>query len=960
VRKPDGSYTICLDMLEPPAKDATPYSGWSSAMSVMSILLQLQSFLNLKKLQYMGGEGAMERAQASMAEFDCPAIGCSHRGAASPWPEPRECAPQKAPRRLVCRPCGIGLASDSASPYAPTKAPPILAVDAASLSKPSASCAPTVVKSAKSNRFAALADNEDVELSEAGGAAAPAAATLPAPTVKSAATTFTPASAFVGAAAKVEQVVWAQHVDAVIAKEKAAKAAKATDCCAPPPAKPGKAAAKNAQRARRRAERREAQGLPNPSSSAAPPSSKADELGSVTEEGTSSSSVSSTADDDDDGLADEAAAAALAESVKAAAEAERAASAACFALLGYDALLILVERLHTTDDVRALACTCRHLSAVCEDGMLWRVLFHKHFPASQISAAALADWKYAYMLELSSNADRLICFHTKAELGALDTLRKRPEVFGIPLSFTVNPRTSEVDYIYSSLDTLSFSAYTDCRVRRTVWNEAFTHFLPLYLTPDHYAAAAPILRNTIRDLCASSPAWSHTRGKFVPEMALEVLPKLLCTMTVLLVDMGVAASDAFLDGFVQIYRLLLAIAREHPQLRTQVTRRVRAFVRSERARSKQCEPNLGVLVPLLALCTGLRWCDLAWPLLEEMQDRAVLWTCRDHPELARPRECSQEDLLNHSWSSRKVSNRLLMFSLGFLTRLSKVSVDELDAYRGQPSPWLRASMRAHIKRTLAVDCWPAFFSMINVPLPTKAYMQSWLTRSVANSVRKGYHKKGMDFSRVQRSGVSAILRKGESCMCQPTMKSVRFEQVWRFNGGVIFLDASALCYDFHGTPLGFVDYSHTRSVSGLVSGGGAGAVVTGGRARVALIHSGDVVDHARKEGKHTVDIDLKALSDKVGSIFLTLSAWTTTLKEIVRPEIRCYDPDERSAEPLCRYELDGKATGQQTAVTMARIHRAKAGARWQVTAIGELGMGRAGDYGPIRQTIRDLRCFDVK
>ena len=134
-----------------------------------------------------------------------------------------------------------------------------------------------------------------------------------------------------------------------------------------------------------------------------------------------------------------------------------------FALLSYDALIILMEKLHTEADVRALACTCSHLRGACDDGLLWRVLFHRHFPASQLSAASLSDWRHAYMLELSSNAEQLRCYHAKVTLGALDQKRGGPEVFGIPLTFTVNPRTHEVDCIYSTLDALSFSAFKASR-----------------------------------------------------------------------------------------------------------------------------------------------------------------------------------------------------------------------------------------------------------------------------------------------------------------------------------------------------------------------------------------------------------------------------------------------------------------------------------------------------------------
>jgi stress response protein SCP2 len=712
---------------------------------------------------------------------------------------------------------------------------------------------------------------------------------------------------------------------------------------------PSKAARKNAQRARRRAELQAGRAALD-ACKATMPHPTSDE-GSVTDETvTSTSSLGSSASTETGapGIA-----------VEAVADVTMAAGAGVFAFLDYDALIILVERLTSQQDVRALACTCRFLHAACEDGMLWRVLFHKHYPASQISAASLSDWKFAYMLELSNNADRLACFHTKAELGARDQRRDRLEIFGIPLTFTVNPRTHEVDHIYSSLDTISYSAFADDKVRRSVWGEPFTHFLPLYLSAEHFSAAQHSLRRTIIDICAGSPSWKHARGSFLPEMALDVLPKLLCTLTVLLVDKGISASDVFIDGFVQIYRLLLAVAHQYPRLRSCVSQRVRKFILHERARTKEAEPTLGVLIPLLGIADGLKWCDLAWPLLGETMDRGVLWACRDHPELANPKTCSQSDLLDYSWSGRRVANRLLMFSVGFLSRLSKVGATQLDDYRGQPTPWLRASMRQHISRTLAADSWPAFFNAINVPLPSKAYVTDWVTRSVHNSLRKKYHKEGMDFSRVQRSGVSAILRKGESVSASPTMKAIRVEQLWRYQThNTIFLDASALAYDARGEVLGHVDYASTRSVTGLVASGEGYGTYREGRGRVAMRHSGDVIDHERKEGKHTIDIDLRALSDRVLSIVLVFSAFTTTLNEIVRPEIRCFDPDDKSSEPLARYELEGRPTGDHTSVVMARIWRPAVGKSWKVTAIGELGLGRASNYQPIYEKIRDLRVLE--
>lgn len=934
--------TICLDMLDPPSKSGQAYAGWSSAMTVLSILLQLQSFLFSEKLQYMDGMGNMERARELMAAFECTRSGHKQGFA---WPPRRDENPRPSTqRRLVCKPCGTVAVScgNEAAPIV-TAPPPtsILVAAAAGISTtiatetltapPMTVKQPSAEKQRGHNPFAVLMRQDSTEgaltlvampkAAAAGAAKSPASSAKPVADLAKAMAAPPKAALTLPSAAKGSEMTPAQK--------------------------------KNLQRSRRRQQRKlephTPAGKEKSTQHATAPPSESSESSLELEAGETSAAVALTALDCADDI-DEVS------TPEMAAEMATAANAGPFALLGYDAALVLMEQLHTEADVRALACTCRHMRGVCDDGLLWRILFHKHYPASQISSASLGEWKYAFMLELSCNADRLMCFHTKAELGMIDARRRRPEVFGIPITFTVNPRTHEVDYIYSSLDTLSFSAYADDGVRRTVWGEKFTHFLPLFLTHEHYEAAKPALRTSIKALVEGSPRWKHARGQYRPEMALDVLPKLLSTMVVLLVDKGVSASDTFLDGFVQIYRLLLAIAAEHPNLRTEVTRRVREFVASESKRTKDAEPNLGVLVPLLALCNGLRWCDLAWPLLEELMDRGVLWACRDHPELAEPAKLDVDEALSLAWGARTVANRLLMFSVGFLSRLSKVSVEQLDGFHGQPTPWLRASMRQHIEKVLTAKSWPEFFTLINVPLPSKAYMHAWLTRAVANSERKRYHKRGMDFSRIQRSGVSSILRKGESISASPTMKRVRLIEVWRWAGnGTLFLDASALAYSFGGSPLGHVDYSEQQSTTGLVTGG-CHRIVTGGQSRVAMRHSGDVIDHAHHEGKHTIDIDLRALSDEVGAIYLTLSAWQQDLRTIVRPEVLCIDPDEKSNEPLARYELEGRPTGSQTAVLMAKIWRPAPGKSWKVTAIGELCKGRAGQYQPMHDKISGLQA----
>jgi len=294
-----------------------------------------------------------------------------------------------------------------------------------------------------------------------------------------------------------------------------------------------------------------------------------------------------------------------------------------------------------------------------------------------------------------------------------------------------------------------------------------------------------------------------------------------------------------------------------------------------------------------------------------------------------------------------------MFHHGFLSSLAKLTYRELDAFHGRPSPWLRTALRAHIGKVSAADSWPEYFELIRVPLPPKHEFVQKLIDAVANSERKGYHKAGMDFSRVHRSGVSCLLRKGESVSASASMRHVILEEAWRWKRGgeTLYLDASCLTFGFGGDFLTAVDYSNTRSVSGA-SESGRGYSARGGR--VAIQHSGDVLDEERSEGKHTIKVDLTAMSDRVASMWFTMSAWTTDLREIVRPEVRCFDPADTSGEPLAHFEFEDKSTGDQTAVVMCRVWRAKPGASWRVTAIGELCKGRVNNapgYGPIKQAI---------
>jgi len=118
----------------------------------------------------------------------------------------------------------------------------------------------------------------------------------------------------------------------------------------------------------------------------------------------------------------------------------------------------------------------------------------------------------------------------------------------------------------------------------------------------------------------------------------------------------------------------------------------------------------------------------------------------------------------------------------------------------------------------------------------------------------------------------------------------------------------------------------------------------------AIVHSGDVIDYTKRQGTHTIKIELKDLPSNVKTLMFTITAYTTTLNQILHPYILFNDPE--TSQELCRYQFEEKDTGDKTAVIMAKLFRPTLGSPWQVVAIGHLGYGRASDYEPVYSDIK--------
>ena len=77
-------FGICLDMLDPTTR--VLYQGWTSAYTVQSVLLQLQSFFFEEMMDPEKSLPEIKMAVKRANEFVCQHPDCKHKGPLSPWP----------------------------------------------------------------------------------------------------------------------------------------------------------------------------------------------------------------------------------------------------------------------------------------------------------------------------------------------------------------------------------------------------------------------------------------------------------------------------------------------------------------------------------------------------------------------------------------------------------------------------------------------------------------------------------------------------------------------------------------------------------------------------------------------------------------------------------------------------------------------------------------------------------
>ncbi|KNC49360.1 ubiquitin carrier protein [Thecamonas trahens ATCC 50062] len=352
----------------------------------------------------------------------------------------------------------------------------------------------------------------------------------------------------------------------------------------------------------------------------------------------------------------------------------------------------------------------------------------------------------------------LVCFHTK--------LTVAEDVMGIPLA-VARHRSGAIREITSTLDVISWTAFSEDGLRTSAWGGHFQYFLPLAIDALRFDDAYPVLLSEMSELTGE-------RDDRVPAAALRSLITFAASLIVGLMTNATSktnddavprgVSDKALRGFCWAHHLMLALVARHPELVDAIEAEIEDFVTAPQYRHKRYTRSLGEFIVKLLLSRKHKWRVRIWKLvLLESLDRQVLWATRTYAQLhciAGEDRLGWKQRAQLTFNAAETGIRLIAFQVYFLHllhpasarvgdesgSLSEDSADPLatalhqyNARSGAAATEAAAALSAASKRIAAISSWNEYFTCIGAPPLPLDELGPLLERAVASSARRGYH-----------------------------------------------------------------------------------------------------------------------------------------------------------------------------------------------------------------------------
>ena len=215
--------------------------------------------------------------------------------------------------------------------------------------------------------------------------------------------------------------------------------------------------------------------------------------------------------------------------------------------------------------------------------------------------------------------DSLRCFHSKQSLDETH--------LGIGLKVTTIARNGEINQCNPILDYISLKSFYKNGIRRSVNNETFGYWMPLYFKKDQKEKTLVLAKKALSFIC------TNNSNRFQQTMVAKVLLKCISTTIMKIIEQKRHPSVLIIRHLLNFHVLLLMFVREYPEIVQQFDEEIKKFISSEDNRIKKNCPNLALVMVYLLFSEVYKFEDVIKFVNEEQLDRQVFWILKKIPEL---------------------------------------------------------------------------------------------------------------------------------------------------------------------------------------------------------------------------------------------------------------------------------------------------------------------------------------
>ena len=337
----------------------------------------------------------------------------------------------------------------------------------------------------------------------------------------------------------------------------------------------------------------------------------------------------------------------------------------------------------------------------------------------------------------------------------------KEDVLGYPIMITPfksrGPESTCIKEISSTLDVISYTAFKDLEINRTVWNMEFGFFLPLYITPNHFEKARECLMKSVSDIYfgrgrGDKPIPNKINWQPPPVIINDIFATLLNSLIVEMMRGETHISMKALEGFTQLFRTWYHLAQADSEIQKQALKALTDFQTKTQSRHKRITPNLGRLLMMICIAPSeFTWDTIKSAYIEESRDRNILWILRAGPEIIQAKYWT--DIIPEIpkvLEATLVGKRLQVFNKYFTELVKKPGfLAELDITYGYPGEELKEEFQKVMKQIYNMNSWAEYYHLTGQKSLTESELARQIYWDTRASTRKGYN--------IGIKGVSAVL-----------------------------------------------------------------------------------------------------------------------------------------------------------------------------------------------------------